>query len=232
MSVEIKKTTNRGRKPKVKDEATIKEEVAKETKSESVNTQPQVDMNQMFQMFQMFMTQMQQQVGTDPEPTKVEEFNKKRKTKFTKADLYDIENERIVVTSIDENVVYTSPKSGIVYRWLAKGDSEILTIRELLNMDNYSKRFLRTPWLKVDDERVIEALGLQNLYKAMDKVLDINNIINLTDSEIRGILERLPKDFKDMLRDEVAAKVRNKELRDLAIIETLSEVLRVDLKNL
>ena len=203
-------------------------------------TQPQMTMEQMQQMMMNMMqmmnamqqNQIMQTVVEQPVVEEIKKEEKVNKKKWSKIDLYDIADEKILVTSVSENIVYHAKKSGIVYRWPHIGDSEIFTVSELINMDNTSKRFLRTPWLKVSDERIIEALGLGELYELLEKVEDIDVLISMSTPEIERVFERLPKEYKEDFRDNVVKKIRNKELRDLAVIEVLSDVLDTDLKNI
>lgn len=237
MTTENKKETT---KKTTKKKTTTKK--VEEVKQEMVQqTQPQMTMEQMQQMMmnmmQMMSAMQQNQVVQTPvvEETAVKEVKKEEKInkkKWSKIDLYDIADEKILVTSVSENIVYHAKKTGIVYRWPHIGDSEIFTVSELINMDNTSKRFLRTPWLKVSDERIIEALGLGELYTLLEKVEDIDMLVSMSTPEIERVFERLPKEYKEDFRDNVVKKIRNKELRDLAVIEVLSDVLDTDLKNI
>lgn len=236
MTTENKKETT---KKTTKKKATTKK--VEEVKQEVVQqTQPQMTMEQMQQMMMNMMqmmnamqqNQIMQTVVEQPVVEEIKKEEKVNKKKWSKIDLYDIADEKILVTSVSENIVYHAKKSGIVYRWPHIGDSEIFTVSELINMDNTSKRFLRTPWLKVSDERIIEALGLGELYELLEKVEDIDMLISMSTPEIERVFERLPKEYKEDFRDNVVKKIRNKELRDLAVIEVLSDVLDTDLKNI
>ena len=236
MTTENKKETT---KKTTKKKATTKK--VEEVKQEVVQqTQPQMTMEQMQQMMMNMMqmmnamqqNQIMQTVVEQPVVEEIKKEEKVNKKKWSKIDLYDIADEKILVTSVSENIVYHAKKTGIVYRWPHIGDSEIFTVSELINMDNTSKRFLRTPWLKVSDERIIEALGLGELYELLEKVEDIDVLISMSTPEIERVFERLPKEYKEDFRDNVVKKIRNKELRDLAVIEVLSDVLDTDLKNI
>lgn len=235
MTTENKKETT---KKTTKKKTTKKVEEAKQEVVQP--NQPQMTMEQMQQMMMNMMQMMNamqqnQVIQTSVVKEQVEEVKQEEKTnkkKWSKIDLYDIADEKILVTSISENIVYHAKKSGIVYRWPHIGDSEIFTVSELINMDNTSKRFLRTPWLKVSDERIIEALGLGELYKLLEQVEDVDVLVNMSTPEIERVFERLPKEYKEDFRDNVVRKIRNKELRDLAVIEVLSDVLDTDLKNI
>ena len=153
----------RGRKPKV------------ENKIEENQT---VDfMNMMTpEMMQMFMKFMESQQKTEVMATSVTE---EKPIKWSKAMLNKIKDEMVDVRSVmDGKVIYVSPKTHIKYKWLEKGDIEQLTIEEILAMDT-KKMFLRTPLLVVEDERVIEGLGLKGINKLVDKVEDIDKVVEM-----------------------------------------------------
>ena len=149
----------RGRKPKVENK---------------VDENQTMDfMNMMTpEMMQMFMKFMESQQKTEVMATAVEE---EKPIKWNKSMLNKIKDEMVDVRSvIDGRVVYVSPKTHIKYKWLEKGDIEQLTIEEILAMDS-KKMFLRTPLLVVEDERIVEGLGLKGINELVDKVEDIES---------------------------------------------------------
>lgn len=184
------------------------------------------NMAKMYAMFKQFQ-QMESEMKVE-EKVNVEKVNKNNK--FTKVMLSKIGNEEITIKSATENVIYISPKTQMKYKWLHKGDVEVMTISELLAMENASERFLHTPWLIVEDNRVIEALNLKKLYDNIKRVEDIDSLIKLDSEEIRQIFESLPNTYKNNFRDEIYIKVQNQELRDIVIIDTLSDILGINLK--
>jgi hypothetical protein len=99
-------------------------------------------------------------------------------------------------------------------------------------MDNTSTRFLFTPWVVVEDERVIEAFGLGRIYELISKVEDISQLINFSKEEIESIFNELPKHYQNSFKNEIFRKVRTRELNDLKIIDILSQVLHIDLNNI
>ena len=120
------------------------------------------------------------------------------KPKATKASLYQDRTREIPVRScINGRVIYKSKKTGVTYKWLEKGTYEILTIDELLNMESQSQKFLHSPWLMVDDEEVIEAFNLQELYDLVAKVEDIDSFINMSLGEQKQIYNKLPKSLQN-----------------------------------
>ena len=87
------------------------------------------------------------------------------------------------------------------------------------------KLYLRTPLLIVDDERIIEGLGLEKLYKDIELVENIDKLIELEEEEIERIIKGLSVGCKNNLRDEVNKKIKNCEIRDYMIVNMLKRLL-------
>ena len=206
-----KKTTKK--KTTTKKKATKKtEEKEEEKKVEGLELTPE-----MMEMFKKFM-ESQQKVAEPKIQKNVDE-------KFTKAKLYGIKDEIVPVRNIlDGKVIYVSPKTKIKYKWLEKGDIEYLSIEEVLAMDS-KKLYLRTPLLIVEDERIIEGLGLEKLYKDIELVENIDELIELEEEEIERIIKGLSVGCKNNLRDEVNKKIKNCEIRDYMIVNMLKRLL-------
>ena len=205
-----KKTTKK--KTTTKKKATKKTEEEEEKKVEGLELTPE-----MMEMFKKFM-ESQQKVAEPKIQKNVDE-------KFTKAKLYGIKDEIVPVRNIlDGKVIYVSPKTKIKYKWLEKGDIEYLSIEEVLAMDS-KKLYLRTPLLIVEDERIIEGLGLKKLYKDIELVENIDELIELEEEEIERIIKGLSVGCKNNLRDEVNKKIKNCEIRDYMVVDTLKGLL-------
>ena len=225
------KPKKRGRKPKAENKAEEKVENKAENKVED-KIENKVEKNQTMdfmnmmtpEMMQMFMKFMESQQKTEVMATSVTE---EKPVKWSKAMLNKIKDEMVDVRSVmDGKVIYVSPKTHIKYKWLEKGDIEQLTIEEILAMDS-KKMFLRTPLLVVEDERVVEALGLKEINKLVDKVEDIDQLVEMDLDEKKKTINELPFDYKRNLRDEISKKIENSEIRDYVVVQTLKRILEI-----
>lgn len=203
---------------------------------EQPQLQPQMTIEQMQQMMlsmmQIVNNMQQQQTQNEIKVSNAKESKKtevKERKRWTKSDLSSIEDEKVAVRSVINNVGFISRKTGIQYSWAEKGDVETMTVKDILAMETRSKRYLRTPWLVIDDERLIEALRLGELYGLIEKVADIDNLIDLGVEEISRVFEKLPNEYKKSFRNEIYVKVKTHELKDITIISALSEILDIDL---
>ena len=205
-----KKTTNKKSTTKKKEEPKL---------NDIKDVSPEL-MAQMFQMFQ----QMQQQNDQSQNNKVKEEPKKEEKKKYTKLDLLKMEDEKIYVEALTSDVGYISDR-GIIYNWNNKGDIELMNISEILAMEQRSDKYFHTPWLKITDERVIEALGLEGLYETIDSLKDMNVLTKMNKEQIQNAINSLPSNFKKEFTDEVYYNVKNKKLNDLNTIDILSEIL-------
>lgn len=153
------------------------------------------------------------------------------KPKATKASLYQERTREIPVRScINGRVIYKSKKTGATYKWLEKGAYEILTIDELLNMESQSQKFLHSSWLMVDDEEVIEAFNLQELYDLVAKVEDIDSFINMSLGEQKQIYNKLPKSLQNQVYNHIYNKVESGEIDSKSKIRELEELVQMELE--
>ncbi|MDO4926503.1 MAG: hypothetical protein Q3980_12720 [Turicibacter sp.] len=153
------------------------------------------------------------------------------KPKATKATLFQDRNRQIIVRScIEGRVIYKSKRSGMTYKWLDKGAYEVLTVEELLNMESQSHKFLHSPWLMVDDEDIIEAFNLAELYDLVAKVEDIDSFINMTLDEQKQIYNKLPKASQNQVYNHICFKVDSGEIDSRAKIRQLEELVGMELE--
>lgn len=153
-----------------------------------------------------------------------------KQEKATKASLYRQRAREIPVRSyVDGRVIYKSKKTGVTYKWLEKGAYEILTIDEILNMESQSHKFLHSPWLVVDDEEVIEAFNLTDLYQSLEKVEDIDSFISLPFKEQQEIYDNLPKSVQKQVYNHIYNKVDNGEIDSRSKIKQLEELVKIKL---
>ena len=131
---------------------------------------------------------------------------------------------------VDGRVIYKSKRSGMTWKWLEKGAYEVLTVEELLNMESQSHKFLHSPWLMVDDEEVIEAFNLQELYDLVAKVEDIDSFINMSLGEQQKIYNKLPKTLQNQVYNHIYNKVETGEIDSKSKIRELEDLVGRELE--
>lgn len=221
------KPKKRGRKPKAENkvEEKVEEKVEDKIENKVEKNQTMDFMNMMTpEMMQMFMKFMESQQKTEVMTKTVEE---EKPIKWNKSTLNRIKDEIVDVRSVaDGKVIYVSPKTHIKYKWLEKGDIEQLTIEEILAMDT-KKIFLRTPLLIVEDERIVEGLGLKGINELVNKVEDIDKLVEMDLEDMEKTINELPFEYKRSLRDEISKKIENSEIRDYVVVQTLKRILEI-----
>ena len=222
-----KTTTAKKTNTKAKTATKKKEEVI----AEQPQVQAQPSMEQMFQMFQMFMNQ---QIQQQPQSKSVEEkktVNKRTNGKLNKSTLRrERGDEDVLVRSVAGCVCFKSPKTGVTYNFLEKGDEEWLTVDEVLQMETANRKFLHTPWLVVEDDEVNEVLGLKEISETVSEITDnLDEILEEYDiKDIEDLVSRVPEDYKKTFAGVVLEKINNKELRDGVVISELGRMLNID----
>ena len=223
-----KKTTT-AKKTNTKAKTTTKKK--EELITEQPQAQAQPSMEQMFQMFQMFMNQ---QIQQQPQSKSVEEkktVNKRTNGKLNKSTLRrERGDEDVLVRSVAGCVCFKSPKTGVTYNFLEKGDEEWLTVDEVLQMETANRKFLHTPWLVVEDDEVNEVLGLKEISETVSELTDnLDEILEEYDiKDIEDLVSRVPEDYKKTFAGVVLEKINNKELRDGVVISELGRMLNID----
>lgn len=217
----VKKTTAKAKKTTKADDVAkvVKEKDEVKKQDLTINDIPQDLIKQMFEMFQSMQNQN----------NNIGEIQEQKPNKITKAYLRKIKDREVIVRSVAGVVSFKSPKTSTLYKWMEIGDEESLTIDEILTMDSTSKRFLNTPWLMIDDEEVVEGLGLTDLYNVITKIEDVDILMNLGVDEIESLVNKAPYEYKKMLSSVIFAKISANEIRDIVLIKEFERILGVTL---
>lgn len=130
------------------------------------------------------------------------------------------------------NLIYVSRKTGLQTVWSNYGDVEYVDFAELLTMKASQPKFLNEPWLFVEDEEVVNQLGLKEVYKNIIPVHEVNDFFNLTVDEAKNIIPKLPKGTKELIGDKARKGVQDGSLNNLQLIRLLEQDLHLDLISL
>lgn len=126
-------------------------------------------------------------------------------------------------------LTYVSKKTGLEVNWNAYGDEEYLEVSELLTMRGSQPRFLNEPWVMIEDEDVIEYLGLKDLYTKMFELDQIDKLFSKQIPEIENILATAPRGMKELVVDKAREMVANETLYDVRIIKLIEKYCTADL---
>lgn len=176
MPVTKKSTTKKA--ATTKDAVKVKEEVVKPTEN---------------------VEEIKQENLVEKKPTR------KRLTKNKRQEMFDLDlKAQVPVRKIGCGTIGYQCKTVNRYLLWSEPDSEyMMTIEEVLNMNNESSLFLHEPLLMVDDEEVMEALNLTDLYNTLFEIEDLDSFCNNSISTIKNKLDTMPK----TLRQQVITKM-------------------------
>ena len=127
------------------------------------------------------------------------------------------------------NLIYVSRKTGLQTLWMNYGDEEYLDVGELLTMKASQPKFLSEPWLIIDDEDVVEYLGLKHLYAKLTEVENIDKFFEKSHEEIKSIIGKLPNGTKGSIITRARQLVEEGSLYDNRKIKVLEDSLKIDL---
>lgn len=130
------------------------------------------------------------------------------------------------------NLTYISKKTGMEVTWSEFGDEEWIEFSELQTMKSSQPRFLKEPWLFIDDPDVAEFLGLKQVYDNIISVEEIENFFKLTPKKAKEILKKAPRGIKDTIADKSRKGIEDGSLNNIQIIRVIQEELQIDLISL
>lgn len=231
----VKKTTTRKsttRKPKV-------EEPVVENNLEAQMKQMMEMMAMQQQMFATMMSQMQQPqvVGVKEEVEEIEEPKPKKQSRVNKGTVVDrgmtkqglrrkYHNKDIFVQSAIIGSVSYNGKNEF-YEWSEKGEVIPMTIDDIIAMPDC---YLHNPWLVLDDyendeevlDDIISCLGLENMYRSLYILTDLDENINKVDMEEFAQLIRESRTKGGTLDLDATAIVQDKI--DKGILDSKSRI--------
>lgn len=205
--------------------------MAKKQQSQALEVLSKLDGATLDSLLALLQGQQAQAVPTEAPQEQPKQEVAQPKAKVTKATLFQDRNRQVIVRScVDGRVIYKSKRSGMTWKWLEKGAYEVLTVEELLNMESQSHKFLHSPWLMVDDEDIIEAFNLAELYDLVAKVEDIDSFINMSLDEQKQIYNKLPKASQNQVYNHICFKVDSGEIDSRAKIRELEDLVGRELE--
>lgn len=137
-------------------------------------------------------------------------------------------NELIPVKCIVNGGLNYISSMGFLVRWDSYGDYNYLEYKELIHMMNKYKRFFKEPWVIMEQD-VIEDLHAQHYYKNMIDFDDIDSIFEKSSTEIKEIIDKVPKGIKRLIADRATALKRSGELDSIKIIDVIEKTLKIEL---
>jgi hypothetical protein len=129
-------------------------------------------------------------------------------------------------------LTYISKKTGMETVWSQFGDEEFIEVAELLTMKTSQPKFLKEPWLFIEDEEIAEHLGLKQLYENIIPIDEVDEFFSLTASEARLIVPKLPKGMKTLIAEKARKGIQDGSFNNLQLVKLLEQELNLDLISL
>ena len=160
--------------------------------------------------------------------TKTNEDIKPTRRKIDNIDM----NELIPVRSLVVGGLNYKRKDGVMIRWENFGDMQYIEYGELIFMNSAKPKFLKHPYLAIDDDEVIEKLNLTQIYKDLADVNNIENLFKKSIGEISKTIASYSNGTKQLIKDLCTSMVKDGKLTNIKIIKVLEKELSVDLQEL
>lgn len=181
---------------------------------------------EMLEMMQMMAKQMASEMINEKHESVVK--NTTGSNKLSKKALRDkYKDETITLINVTSgSVTYKSPKGGYPYIWSGYGDSDEVSIDDLLAMP---MKYLTSPWLMIADDYadIIETLGLGKYYKFMNILDDIDDIESFDLEQLEEAVKVFSnsREFVNKVSTRVQEKIDNGELKDIYKMMKLEKIL-------
>jgi hypothetical protein len=157
-------------------------------------------------------------------PTKIVSRSRKKKI--------DLDREILCKNLTSSKLQYISRRNGMEIVWNKYGDEQWVDAEELVAMKSSQPKFVREPWIYIDDKEMVQHLGLESLYKKLDSTVDIESLFTKKAIEVQHILEGLPKSMQEVVADKAREGIKNETLTNLQVVRTIEKVLNTDLMSL
>lgn len=139
-----------------------------------------------------------------------------------------------VVSCFYGRLVYVSRKTGYQTIWSEFGDFEMMPVEELMSMRNSQRGFFENHWITLagdNAEDVIKYLRLEQYYKDIASVDDIDNLFGNAPDELPGILQRFTPAARETIARRAYELVQEGVLTDINVIRALETELGYDLSH-
>lgn len=139
------------------------------------------------------------------------------------------DSDEIEVISLIPNVSYLDTNTSDFYEWEKVGDIEIMTFESIKGMWRKYKSYFKDMWLKPNDQRVINKLGLGRTYEKYEYLLDGKNYTEENIGELIDAISSCQKELKISIVNKIKNLVAGGEITNINVIKALGEHLDIDL---
>lgn len=142
------------------------------------------------------------------------------------------DTEVIFMNNTNGNLFYKCPKTHATYDMYEYGDTDYITVEQLLIMNNTSRKMLKELWILLVDvategvelDDVLKYLGIDKLYKDEIAPEDIDNfILKSPDTKFAKTLEKMDKILAQKALERSIVLYREGKLNSITKLNTIKE---------
>lgn len=152
-----------------------------------------------------------------------------RKNKNEK--IIDIDKERTVpvVSVVNFTVGHKYKDSGKFIKWNAYGDEHYMKIGDIVDMMRESDKFLKQPWLIVDDEEFAKAYDLTGLYELVFDLEDLESFFKQSIRIVKNKLDSLSVGMRSDILNRAVQSINSGEINDMNLVKMLKREYGIDI---
>ena len=167
-------------------------------------------------------------VKVETEEPKSKRLNRKNRQQGS---VINIDRKRTVpvVSVSDFPIGYNCKLTNMYIKWANYGDEHYMPIEEVLNMNSDSEKYLRTPWLIVDDEEFMNVMGLSELCDLVFELEDLDKFFKQGVRTIKEKLNELSQGMRNDVLNRAVSMVYNGEINNLAVVSMLKREFHIDI---
>ena len=129
-------------------------------------------------------------------------------------------------------LVYVSKKTGAVWEMEGYGATEIFDVAELVTMKASYSRILTEPWMVIEDDDVIDYLGLRNIYDKISVPLtEIDSFFDKPVTKMEKALAVAPNGIKTLIASRAITLINEGKLDSVSKIKLIEKTLNIELLN-
>lgn len=141
------------------------------------------------------------------------------------------QTDGIMCRSVVSGPLYVEgPKTNMIYTFSDYDDETEIEYRDLVALVRSKDKAVYEPrFIIADDDFINEYPSIDKFYSEQFTTKDIKAILDMSDSEMRNAISKLPKGAFESLKTIAASQVSKGRLDSIKKIKTLNEVLGIDL---
>lgn len=127
-------------------------------------------------------------------------------------------------------LVYVSKKTGAEWIMEGYGATEIFDVAELVTMKASHGRILTEPWMVIEDDDIIDYLGLRNVYDKISIPLEkIDSFFEKSISQMKSALKVAPNGIKTLIASRATTLIQEGKLDSIGKIRLIESSLNIRL---